>query len=147
MENIIQKLILATLLTVISVYAMADDNVTLIFKRPHMPAMREMDKTKITVNGNAVCDMDSDTFKLQTCTTKVSEGEINVRVSSWRGSDYDYVIDVSKNKTYTFVVYLRTMQAYNLLYTAIGEALATSKVPELEDYNRATYKVQLISIK
>ena len=141
-----KKLMLALLLT-ISTSAMADESVTLIFKRPHISAMREMDKTKVTVNGSIVCDIDSDTAKIQTCETKVNEGEIKVTISSWRGSDYDYVIDVSKNKTYTFAVYLRSMQDYNLLCTAIGEALATSKVPELENYNRGTYKVQLISIK
>jgi hypothetical protein len=146
MANIIRKLILATFLTAINASAMADDNVNLIFKRPYFSDMRDIDKTKITINGNVVCDVNSDTVKIQTCATKVNEGEIKVKISTWRGSDYDYVIDVSKNKTYTFAVYMRSRQDYDLLCTTIGSSLAISKVPELENYNKATYKVQLISI-
>lgn len=137
---------LSILLTAASVSALADDSVTLIFKRPYFSDMRDIDKTKITVNGNILCDINSDTVKIQTCVTKVNEGEIKVTISTWRGSEYDYVIDVSKNKTYTFAVYMRSRQDYDLLCTTIGSALAISKVQELETYNKATYKVQLISI-
>ena len=138
---------LSTLLTAASASALADDSVTLIFKRPYFADMRDIDKTKITVNGNILCDINSDTVKIQTCVTKVNEGEVKVTISTWRGSEYDYVVDVLKNKTYTFAVYMRNRQDYDLLCTTIGSTLAISKVQELENYNKATYKVQLISIK
>lgn len=132
---------------VVGVASSQTEDVTLVFKRPHIPEMREMDTTKITVNGILVCAIDSDSSNTQTCSTKVNEGEIKIKISSWRGGDYDYAIDVSKNKTYTFAVYLRSIQSLNLIITAISEALATNKISELDDSNRSTYKVQLISIK
>ena len=120
------------------------EDVTLVFKRPFIGA-GDWHTSKISINGKEVCALDSDSDKIVSCTTRVRAGEIAIKVTSARGSDFNYVIDVVKGKTYTLVVYVRNMQSEDMIWSNMN--LIQNKVDESEDYNRMSFKTQVISIK
>jgi hypothetical protein len=136
-------LALTSLLFLSAAYAQTGD-VTLVFKRPYIGA-GDSHISKISINGKEVCSFESTTDKIAICTTNVNAGELAIKVTSIRGSDFDYVIDVEKNKIYTLVVYIRNIQTNDLIYSQMN--LVKNKAKENEEFNNMSFKAQVISIE
>jgi hypothetical protein len=80
------------------------EDVTLIFKRPGADP-NVIYTAKININGKDVCNLDSDRLLTLSCSYKVDAGEVSIKIGSRFRNDFEYLIDVQKNKTYTFIVY------------------------------------------
>ena len=120
------------------------EDVILIFKKPFL-GLGDYYTARINIGDKEVCALDSDTNKTASCSTKVNAGEINIKISSFRGSDFNYVIDVIKDKTYTLVIYERNNQSMDIIWSHMN--LVKNKVEESEDFSRFSFKTQVISIK
>jgi hypothetical protein len=147
MKIVLKKFI--TLITFLSIGSFANaqsEDVTLIFKRPFL-GLGDYYTARINVGDKEVCALDSNSEKIVSCLTKVNSGEISIKVSSLRGSEFKYVIDVLKGKTYTLVIYERNNQYMDIMWSNIG--LVKNKVKESDDYKRGIYsfKIQVISVE
>lgn len=122
------------------------EDVTLIFKRPFL-GLGDYYTARISVGEKEVCALDSDSEKIVSCLTKVNSGEISLKVSSSRGSEFNYVIDVLKNKTYTLIVYERNNQYMDIMWSNMS--IVKNKLKESDDYKRGIYsfKIQVISVE
>ena len=120
------------------------EDVTLIFQRPWLGA-GDYYNARINNGGKEVCLIDSDSDKIVSCSTNVNAGEINIKVSNFRGSDFNYVIDVIKEKTYTLVIYDRNNHLIDIILNKMN--LVKNKVEESENFNRMSFKIQVISIE
>lgn len=127
------------------VFAQADNEATLVFTRTWEGAGDNY-ASRIFINGEESCVLDSDSDKIVSCTKKVKAGEVSIKVTSARGSDFLYVIDVQKSKTYTIVVYVRNLQTTDLIWSTMSKKLIKNKAPESQDYNRMSFKTQVIAI-
>lgn len=142
---------LITLLALFSIGSLANaqsEDATLIFKRPYAGSSSrggDWHTAKISIGEKEICSLDSDFDKISSCFTNVNAGEIVIKVSSSRGSDFYYAIDVMKDKTYTFVVYVRNSQIEDMIWSNMN--LIKNKAPESENYNKISFKTQVISIK
>jgi len=125
--------------------AQLDNSATLIFKRPWLGA-GDYYESKIFINGVEACILETDNEKIVSCALKVTPGEVTIKLTSSRGSDYNYVIDINKNKIYTLIVYVRNIQTDDLIWTTMSKPLIKNKVVESDEYGKMSFKTQVISI-
>jgi len=131
--------------------AQLDNSATLIFKRPWSGAgapwgASDYYESKIFINGVEACILETNSEKIVSCTLKVAPGEVTIKLTSSRGSDYNYVIDINKNKIYTLIVYVRNIQTDDLIWTTMSKPLIKNKVVESDEYGKMSFKTQVISI-